>query len=80
VLQNKNLTPREKEILLLVVKEFSSSEIANKLQLSVRTVETHRKNIVRKTSSQNLIGLIKYAIRAGLVEHFYFRKEKEIVS
>jgi DNA-binding CsgD family transcriptional regulator len=76
VLTNTLLTPRENEILLLVIKEFTSVEIAKELQLSVRTVETHRKNITRKTSSQNLIGLIKYAIRAGLVEGFHFSKSR----
>jgi two-component system nitrate/nitrite response regulator NarL len=64
------LSSREKEILLLIIKECTSSEIARKLELSVRTVETHRKNISRKTASHSLIGLIKYCIREGWVEGF----------
>jgi DNA-binding CsgD family transcriptional regulator len=61
------LTPREKEIVQLIVNEFSSSEIAGQLELSVRTVDTHRKTIYRKTHTQNLVGLMKYAIREGYV-------------
>lgn len=60
------LTDREKEVLILVVKEFSSVEIAGKLFISLRTVETHRKNILRKTGAKNLAGLVKYAYQAKL--------------
>lgn len=61
------LTSREKEILNLVAKEFSNEEIAKKLFISERTVETHRRNIFTKTSTKSIIGLIKYAIRNGLI-------------
>jgi FixJ family two-component response regulator len=74
VLTNTHLSSRENEILLLVIKEFTSAEIAKQLKLSTRTVETHRKNIARKTSSPTLISLTKYAICAGLVEGFYYTK------
>ncbi len=57
------LTPREKEILELIVQEYSSQEIAEKLHISKRTVDTHRINIMEKTNSNTLIGLIKYAIQ-----------------
>lgn len=57
------LTPREKEILELIVQEYSSQEIAEKLHISKRTVDTHRVNIMEKTNSSTLIGLIKYAIQ-----------------
>lgn len=67
-----SLTPREQEILSYIIKEYSSCEIAGKLELSVRTVETHRKNIYRKTQTSNLVGLIKYSIQKGWVEGFYF--------
>ncbi|NVO04180.1 MAG: response regulator transcription factor [Bacteroidetes bacterium] len=56
------LTNRETEILILILEEISTIEIANKLNLSKRTVDTHRSNIMRKTESSNLIGLCKYAI------------------
>lgn len=70
------LTPRENEILLLILKEFTSAEIARELNVSIRTVDTHRENIARKTSSRTLVGLVKYAIREGLVEGFYARSGK----
>ncbi len=64
--QNK-LSKRELEILFLITKEFSNSQIAKKLFISERTVETHRKNIMAKTKSKNTAGLVKHAIREGLV-------------
>jgi DNA-binding CsgD family transcriptional regulator len=64
----KNLTDRETEILKLILNEISTVEIAIKLNLSKRTVDTHRRNIMRKTSAVNLIGLFKYAIKHDLVE------------
>lgn len=65
---NSILTPREKEILALVANEFSNSEIADKLFISERTVESHRKNIYRKTGQETLVGLIKYAIDNNLTD------------
>ena len=56
-----NLTAREIEIIRLIEKELSNKLIAEKLFLSERTVETHRKNIFRKTNTSSVIGLIKYA-------------------
>ncbi len=61
------LTPREKEILSLVAKEFTNEQIANKLFISERTVETHRRNIFSKTKTKSIVGLIKYAIHHGLI-------------
>lgn len=61
------LTPREVEILKLVAKEFSSRQIAEILFISERTVETHRKNILKKTGATNLVGLIKYAYANNLI-------------
>lgn len=65
--ETARLTGREKEILNLVAKEFSNEEIANKLFISERTVETHRRNIFTKTNTKSIVGLIKYAIRNGLI-------------
>lgn len=56
------LTPRELEILKLIVQEFNNAEIADKLFISERTVETHRKNMIRKFNTKTIVGLIKYAI------------------
>lgn len=64
--QKAHLTPREKEIIQLIAKEFSNSQIAEALFISERTVETHRKNIFRKTNTKSLVGLIKYAIENNL--------------
>ncbi|TVQ06870.1 MAG: DNA-binding response regulator, partial [Bacteroidetes bacterium] len=57
------LTRRELEILTLVAKEFTNERIAEKLFISERTVETHRRNIFSKTKTKSVVGLIKYAIR-----------------
>lgn len=56
-----NLTGREVEIIKLIEKEYSNKLIADSLFLSERTVETHRKNIFRKTKTNSVLGLIKYA-------------------
>jgi DNA-binding NarL/FixJ family response regulator len=56
------LTPRELDVLKLIINEYTSQEIAEKLSLSQYTVDTHRKSIYRKTGAKNLIGLVRYAI------------------
>ena len=56
-----NLTIRELEILKLIESEKNNKDIAAQLFISERTVETHRKNIYRKTNTNSIIGLIKYA-------------------
>jgi two-component system nitrate/nitrite response regulator NarL len=61
------LTTREVEILRLVAKEYSSRQIAEILFISERTVETHRKNILKKSGASNLVGLIKYAYANNLI-------------
>ncbi len=61
------LTKREQEILQLVCKEFSNAEIAEKLFLSIGTVETHRKRIIAKLGVNNTVGLVKFAVRHGLI-------------
>ena len=62
-----NLTDREKEILRLIAQEFSNAKISEKLFISERTVESHRKNIFRKTNTKTIVGLIKYAMENKLV-------------
>lgn len=61
------LTTRELEIVRLIVKEYSNKQIAEQLFISERTVETHRKNILRKTRVGSIVGLIKYAYANKLV-------------
>ena len=62
-----HLTSREIEIIRLIEKELSNKQIAEKLFLSERTVETHRKNIFRKTNTASVIGLVKYAYEHKLI-------------
>jgi DNA-binding NarL/FixJ family response regulator len=62
------LTAREKEILICVCNEMSSAEIAKELFISVGTVDTHRKNILQKLGITNTVGLVKYALRHGLLD------------
>jgi DNA-binding NarL/FixJ family response regulator len=64
--KTQELSSREKEIISLICQELTSAEIAEKLFLSPLTVETHRKNILRKTNSKTLVGLIKFAIENKL--------------
>ena len=62
-----HLTAREIEIIQLIEKEMSNKQIAEKLFLSERTIETHRKNIFRKTNTSSVIGLVKYAYEHKLI-------------
>jgi len=62
------LSKREIEVLKLVCREFSNSDIAEKLFLSVSTVETHRKNLIAKLGVHNTVGLVKYALKNKLIE------------
>lgn len=62
-----HLTAREIEIIKLIEAEKSNREMAAILFLSERTVETHRKNILRKTKTKNIIGLIKYAYEHKII-------------
>lgn len=61
------ITRREKEILELIVSELTNKEIADKLFLSLRTVENHRSHLLQKFEVKNAAGLVKIAIREGLV-------------
>ncbi|HVX00991.1 MAG TPA: response regulator transcription factor [Candidatus Babeliaceae bacterium] len=62
------LTPREKEILQLIVQELTSQEIADKLFISLHTVESHRFSLFQKLDVKNMIGLVKVAIQMGIVK------------
>jgi two-component system response regulator NreC len=62
------LSEREREIMVLVCSELSSSQIAERLHISIGTVDTHRKNILVKLGVNNTVGLVKYALRHGLLE------------
>lgn len=62
------LTKREEEILRLIAQEMTNNEIADRLFISMHTVETHRKNLIRKIGVKNTAGLVKYAMQQGLAE------------
>ncbi|MGV9002672.1 response regulator [Flavobacterium sp.] len=61
------LTIREKEILTLIVREFITEEIASKLFISKKTVETHRSNLIQKLGVKNVAGLVRVAMEKDLV-------------
>lgn len=63
------LTDREVEVLILIAEEYSNPEIAEKLFISVRTVDTHRRNLLDKLGVKNTAGLVKYAIQKGLLDY-----------
>ncbi|MBC7902984.1 MAG: response regulator transcription factor [Gemmatimonadaceae bacterium] len=65
--EDRGLTDRELEIIRLIEKEFSNKSIADSLFISERTVETHRKNIFRKTRTSSVVGLVKYAYEHKLI-------------
>jgi DNA-binding NarL/FixJ family response regulator len=65
--QETHLTDREIEVIRLIEKEYNNKQIAEELFISERTVETHRKNILRKTHTSSVIGLVKYAYEYKLI-------------
>lgn len=65
--QGISLTKREVEILSLIAKEFTNQQIADKLFISIRTVETHRMNLTQKLGVHNTAGLVKEAYSRGLI-------------
>ncbi len=64
---NAYLTRREKEVLELICKEYSTNEIADTLSISPRTVEGHRNNLILKTGVKNIAGLVVFALSNNLV-------------
>jgi len=62
------ITDREREVLKLVAEGLSTKEIATRLDISTRTVETHRANLMRKLGLHSVARLTQYAIREGLID------------
>lgn len=62
------LSSREREILQLLAENKSNKEIAERLGISVRTVETHRRSVMQKLNASSIVELVHYAIRNGMVE------------
>lgn len=63
-----SLTKRETEIIKLIAEEMTNSEIAGRLGISPRTVDTHRRNLLQKLDVKNTAGLVKYALHNNLLE------------
>jgi two-component system response regulator NreC len=63
----EELTPREQEVLTWIAEGYSNREIADALVISVKTVDRHRENIMRKLQLHNRVELVKYAIEKGLI-------------
>lgn len=64
---SENLTTRELEIIQLLYEQKTNQEIAEFLNISVRTVHNHRISITRKTDSRNVVGVLLYALKQGLI-------------
>ena len=62
------LSRRETQVLRLIVDEFTTAEIAEKLHISFGTVETHRRNMLIKLGARNTAGLVRTALEYGLLE------------
>lgn len=62
------LSTREIDVLKLIAQEFSTNEIAEQLFVSVNTIESHRKSLMKKLDVKNVVGLIKFAMRHKLAE------------
>ncbi len=61
------LTRKEEEVLKLIAQECTNQEIAEKLSCGIRTVDTHKRNLIRKLEVKNVVGLVKYALKMGVV-------------
>ena len=62
------LTPRQREVLQLIAEGYSTKKIASTLKISVKTVETHRMQLMERLDIHDIAGLVRYAIRVGLVK------------
>ena len=63
----QDLSPRQLEILKLIARGYSTKEIADRLHLSVKTVQSHRTQLMQRLDLHDVAGLVRYAIRHGLI-------------
>jgi len=63
----QELTPRQREVLQMVAEGHSTKDIAQKLNLSAKTVDTHRTELMQRLDIHDIAGLVRYAIRIGLI-------------
>ncbi|MDP2387944.1 MAG: response regulator transcription factor [Bacteroidota bacterium] len=68
-----SLSKREIEIIKLICAEFTNAEMADKLFLSTKTIESYRNSLLKKTGARNTAGVVIYAIERGLVDSLKFR-------
>jgi len=62
------LTKKEQQVLKLIALEYTNQEIADSLKCGIRTVDTHKRNLIKKLEVKNVVGLVKYALRLGIVK------------
>ena len=65
--QSYGISPREREVLVGIAEGLTSKEIASRLEIGVRTVDTHRERLTRKLNIHNAAGLTRFALQQGLV-------------
>jgi DNA-binding NarL/FixJ family response regulator len=65
--QSTQLTPRQREVLQLIAEGLSTKDIARRLDLSVKTVDTHRSQLMKQLDIHEVTGLVRYAMRVGLI-------------
>lgn len=65
--EEEQLTPRQREVLRLIAQGYTAREIARQLSISVKTVETHRTLLMERLNIHDIAGLVRYAIRVGLI-------------
>jgi DNA-binding CsgD family transcriptional regulator len=63
-----HLTKREIEVIRFIVHDFSSESIAKQLNVSINTIETHRRNIFKKLRLNTVVGLVRFAIKHKLID------------
>jgi DNA-binding NarL/FixJ family response regulator len=62
------LTPRQRQVLQLIAEGCTNREIAHRLDISVKTVESHRSRLMKRLGIHDIAGLVRYAIRVGLIQ------------
>ncbi len=63
----RSITPREKQVLVLIAYEYSTKQIASELSVAYETAHSHRKNLLRKLDAKNAAGLVRTAFEEGLL-------------
>lgn len=65
----ERLTPRQREVLQLIAEGYTTKAIAARLKISVKTVETHRAQLMERLEIRDVVGLVRFALRRGLVDN-----------